>query len=375
MGLVIGSGGTASWIFASSEAEIFAAGEPDESPSELKAFADLAAGYHHGVTALGSRLRIQSGDVTLSSKDLLSHLGAPRRCFSGPTDAGPYESAVTEFGSLYWFAGETECDGVLFPWDVVVGMPENAPPKGVMVLIHGTASSPEQLFGVNQGPYEVDYVNVAGRKALKDGFLVIAPRILTDLVFDSQTGYNQKRNEVDRRAQAIGLRLVGLEQKILQDCIASARREFQAERLPTVIYGVSLGGRIAFHQAAVNPEIDAVIVSQWSESRYEKFLDRDSVHSLWRYEYADYAITLGAAIEIKDDRVAALVHPRPLAIEVGSEDPRSESMASLLPLLEQLYAESPRDFVVVVEDGGHEMFYDSVVPEIWERLSQFGQSS
>jgi dienelactone hydrolase len=138
-------------------------------------------------------------------------------------------------------------------------------------------------------------MNQSGLAGLSDGFVVIAPRILTDLVYDNESGYNYHRNRVDRRAAALGLRLLGMEQIALSHLLRSVTNELGVQDLSQVIYGVSLGGLVAFYQAALNPEIDAVIVSQWAEDRFEKLASPSYPHAMWRFESGDYSITTGSA--------------------------------------------------------------------------------
>lgn len=223
-------------------------------------------------------------------------------------------------------------------------------------MIHGTASSPEQLFNVETGSYHPDYSNGAGEQALLDGFAVIAPRLITDLVHESASGYNLLRGQLDRRAQVMGVRLLGLEQVALTGLLSQVTEHFQWEDLKSVIYGVSLGGAVAFYQAAANPLIDAVIVSQWTEDRYEKLASDSNPWAMWRYENADYSVVEGSAIELTDERVAQLIAPRPFGVEVGLDDPRAVAMEPVIARLEELYVRNPRALQISVVSGGTKCF-------------------
>lgn len=327
--------------------------------AELAKFDELSQGYHRSLSEAGMMFQedFQGIEKPLSREELLTTLGAPEQCFA-PTNTPQADYVPTvsrseqnNFGSLHWLEGQADCQGFSIPWQAMVGYPEQ-PPKGVLILIHGTAGSPEQLFNVETGSYHPNYSNGAGEKALRDGFAVIAPRVITDLVHDPVSGYNLLRGQLDRRAQVMGVRLLGLEQVALTGLLRQVTAHFQWEDLKSVIYGVSLGGSLAFYQAAANPLIDAVIVSQWAEDRYEKLASDSSPWAMWRYENADYSVIEGSAIELTDERVAQLILPRPVGVEVGLDDPRAVAMEPVIARLEELYARNPRALQISVVSGG-----------------------
>ncbi len=335
----------------------------DGSSNENSLFTELADGYHEGLTGVG--LMRLSESRPIDREGLAKALGAPESCSTEPSS--PMQSRVEKVpgGDLHWFSGEVECDGFSLPWGAIVGIPEALDPKGVLILVHGTAGSPEQLFGIQTGRYHPDYMNQSGLAGLSDGFVVIAPRILTDLVYDEEAGYNYLRNRVDRRAAALGLRLLGMEQVALTHLLKSVTNELGVQDLSQVIYGVSLGGLVAFYQAALNPEIDAVIVSQWAEDRFSKLASPDYRYAMWRYDSGDYSITKGSAFLLRDRFIAELIFPRPFGIEVGEKDPRAVSMEPLVEALSDLYSDYPQRFQVTINPGGHEMRYFPVVGKIW----------
>ena len=156
----------------------------------------------------------------------------------------------------------------------------------------------------------------------------------------------------------------------LTHSVRSVTRELGVEGLDQIIYGVSLGGLVAFYQMALDPEIDGLIVSQWSEDRFEKLVDPDSRDAMWRYENGDYSILLGSALELRDRFVAQLIYPRPFGIEVGEEDPRASSMLPLIEALSRLYDDRPGNLHVRVNEGGHEMLYSPVVSGVWSQVQQ-----
>jgi len=348
-----------------------------KTPMEEQRFEELYAGYHEALTSLSSKSineAVFSGD--LSRKKFSEILGVPKACDTQVTQSGNLGSPsltvineqVTE-GKLFLVEGAVVCKSLVLPWNALVGIPLDKSPKGILVLVHGTGSSPEQLFGISTGDYSPDYSGEAGIKALRDGFVVVAPRVLTDLRLN-ESGYNLLRGRVDRRAQTLGIRLIGMEQAALSGLIANVTEKFYLDKLPKFIYGVSLGGLTAFYQAALNPEIDGVIVSQWIEERSEKQAGADYEWADWRFETGDYAMLKGSAFELKDERVATLIYPRPLGIEVGSLDPRAEAMLPVVKELRRLYRDTPENLVIqVVDGGGHQMFYNPVVANFWDAMT------
>jgi pimeloyl-ACP methyl ester carboxylesterase len=338
----------------------------DGSSNENSLFTDLADGYHESLTRVGQVRLPKSGPI--DRQQLAMALGAPESCSKEPSSPMQSRVETRPEGDLYRFSGEVECDGFSLPWDTLVGIPEAKNPKGVLILVHGTAGSPEQLFGIQTGSYHPDYMNQSGLAGLSDGFVVIAPRILTDLVYDNESGYNYLRNRVDRRAMALGLRLLGMEQVALSHLLKSVTNELGVQDLSQVIYGVSLGGLVAFYQAALNPEIDAVIVSQWAEDRFEKLASPSYPDAMWLFESGDYSIISGSAYLLRDREVAKLIFPRPFGIEVGEEDPRAVAMDPLVEALSDLYSDYPQRFQVTINPGGHEMRYFPVVGKIWPEV-------
>ena len=297
--------------------------------------------------------------VISSRAELLAALGAPASCpieSDGLIASAKLMVEVSQ-GHIYQVRGHAECDTVRLPWFALVGVPRSAA-TGTLLLFHGTASNPEQLFGFEGQDAFPDYTDRAALKALTDGFVVIVPLILTDSGRVSEASHNSARNRIDRRAQALGFRLLGLEQVAISHLVGSLIARYSEPDTPIIAYGISLGGKIAFYQAALSNQIDVVIVSNWIEDRFAKTFDRESPHALWRYESMDYAILDRRGVFVPDESVAALIYPRGLIVEVGREDPRKESMQSTVAKISQIYKRHPNQMSVVVGEGGHQMFYN-----------------
>lgn len=270
-------------------------------------------------------------------------------------------------GTLEAVEGGLTCaEGRVIPISGLLGIPNGTPRNGFLLTIPGTASGPERDFGVETSTYDsADYAHQFAQRAMGEGFIVFSPpRVLTDLLLDPVSGYNGRRGEIDRRAQVLGTRLHGIELFALSETVNELQNfpEIQGQKVGA--YGISLGGSIAFWLGALNPSIDAVVSSQWVEERTDKLAGRENPWSMWRFEDADYVVLEDAAVRLKDERVAQLIAPRPLLLEYGDLDPRAEDV---LPVWDRLIDLYPSGSVaegrlrLVVESGGHEIFFDQAI--------------
>lgn len=269
-------------------------------------------------------------------------------------------------GDVVTIEGKVICEtGLSIPVSGLLGIPKVSVSSGFLITIPGTASSPERAFGLETAEYDsIDYGNQFARRAMEDGFVVFSPRVLTDLLLDSVTSYNGRRGDIDRRAQVLGSRLHGIELLALSSTITELQTHPEMLGLQTGVYGISLGGSIAFWLGAVNESIDAIVSSQWVEERTDKLAGRDNPWSMWRFETGDYTILQDGAIRLKDERVAQLIQPRPLLLEYGDQDPRAIDVLPVWEDLVDLYPPGSEDegrLSLIIESGGHEIFYDEAM--------------
>lgn len=140
-------------------------------------------------------------------------------------------------------------------------------------------------------------------------------RILIPALLDRSDGHsghpdvrftNQPHREfIYRMAFEMGRHVVGYEvQKVLAavDSFESGRAPFSGG-VPTVVAGAGEGGLIALYAAALDPRIDAVVVSGY-------FQEREAV---WREPI--YRNIWSQLPEFGDAEIASLIAPRPLIIE------------------------------------------------------------
>jgi hypothetical protein len=273
---------------------------------------------------------------------------------------------IVPSGDIITIDGAVECEtGLSIPVSGLLGIPRVSESSGFLITVPGTASSPERDFGLETAIYDAaDYGHGFAHRAMEDGFVVFSPRVLTDLLLDSASGYNGRRGDIDRRAQVLGDRLHGIELLALSSTISELQTHPEMLSLQTGVYGISLGGSIAFWLGAVNQDIDAIVSSQWVEERTDKLAGRDNPWSMWRFEDGDYVILQDAAIRLKDERVAQLIHPRPLLLEYGDQDPRAIDVLPVWEDLIDLYPPGSEDdgrLSLIIESGGHEIFYDKAI--------------
>jgi hypothetical protein len=239
----------------------------------------------------------------------------------------------------------------------LVGIPlQGRKPYPLVVAFHGTASSPEKIFGLDGME---DYHHRFALRLAEQGYMVFAPFTITQLTQNLQRSYNRRRNEIDNRGLCVGVRLLGIElgQMISFLNYASARDDVDAPRI--AVYGISLGGLLAFNLGALDQRIPVVIVSQYIEDMVEKFTGRTYPQSYWRYEDSDYIFFQDILLRFSTVDIASLITPRKIFIEVGSQDPRADSAAKTFLEIKTIYDQLklPSGFVQMeIGKGGHEIF-------------------
>ncbi len=132
------------------------------------------------------------------------------------------------------------------------------------------------------------------------------------------------------------------------------------------VMGLSLGGEMTMFLAAMHERIAAACVCCYLTSHRSTFLDSShcTCGHLWdlarQFEHVD---------------IAALIAPRPLFLEAGSQDPSfpSEDAEALARDLRAVYDlhNTPQDHLGVhVHDGGHEINGAQSIPWLVDKLAQ-----
>jgi fermentation-respiration switch protein FrsA (DUF1100 family) len=239
----------------------------------------------------------------------------------------------------------------------LVGIPARLRgPFPLIVAFHGTAGSPERIFGLDGND---DYHHKFALRLTEQGYMVFSPVIITQYVEDDRGSYNRCRNEIDNRGLPVGVRLAGIELGQIMSVLNYLLTRDDVDPGRVAVYGISLGGFLAFNLGALDPRIKVVVVSQYFEDMVGKLTGLTYPDSYWRYEDADYMFFQDILLKFSSVDIASLIVPRKLFIEVGSQDPRVDSASRCFLEVKAIYDQlklPPDSAQMEVGNGGHEVF-------------------
>ncbi|MCX7178324.1 MAG: dienelactone hydrolase family protein, partial [Proteobacteria bacterium] len=188
-------------------------------------------------------------------------------------------------------------------WGEGLWVQQHENPRGYCVVVPDADQTPEQLLGLSAGlPPE----QIAARLAAQ-GLDLLIPSIIsrdalqTDDVRTRQAGLTQ-REWIYRQAFHMGRHVIGYDlQRILGavDWFAQAR----SPQTKIGIVGYGEGGLLAMHAAAIDPRIDAALISGYFNSS----------HALWSEPI--YRSVWQRSLALGNAEVASLIAPRVLLIE------------------------------------------------------------
>jgi dienelactone hydrolase len=177
---------------------------------------------------------------------------------------------------------------------------------GLVVCIPDATWTPEEFCGADPDRPEASQMP---RWFAEQGLLVVIPALLSrDDTYAGNPAValtNQSHREwVYRQAFELGRHVIGYEvQKVL--AAVDALQQFNDE-LPIAVAGVGEGGLLALYAAALDPRIEAALVSGYFQPRegvWQEPIDRN----VWRLLTA-----------FGDAELAGMVAPRPLIIEAAA---------------------------------------------------------
>ena len=179
-------------------------------------------------------------------------------------------------------------------------------PRGYIIALPDADQTPEQIAGLAPGVAAEAQI---ARRFVENGFAVMVPVLINR----SDTGSGNPailmtnmphREWIHRQAYMMGRHIIGYEvQKVLAlvDWINIHRHE------QIGVAGYGEGGLIAMYAAAVDPRIDAALVSGYFKSRQRT----------WREPL--YRNVWGLLAEFGDAEIASLIAPRGLVIQYADE--------------------------------------------------------
>lgn len=183
-------------------------------------------------------------------------------------------------------------------------------PVARVVAVPDADWTPEQFCGIAEG---LNTHRPVPRLLAENQVQVIVPTLLSrDDTFSGNPTIaytNQPHREfIYRQAFPVGRHIIGYEVQKIQaaiDRFVALNRE-EKLTLPIGVVGVSEGGLLAFYTGAVDPRVDATMVSGYFGPR----------EGIWREPI--YRNLWGLLTEFGDAEIASLVAPRPLVLEACS---------------------------------------------------------
>jgi len=185
----------------------------------------------------------------------------------------------------------------------------SSPPNARVVALPDADWTPEVFAGLSEG---VDRPSLIARRLAENGVQVVVPTLISrDDTWSGNPAVrftNQPHREyVYRMAFELGRHVIGYEvQKILAAVDIFARiNQAEGRALPIGVAGVSEGGLLALYSAALDPRIQAVLVSGYFQPR----------KALWQEPI--YRNVWGLLSEFGDAELGTLIAPRTLVIEAA----------------------------------------------------------
>ena len=178
------------------------------------------------------------------------------------------------------------------------------PAVAYVVALSDADQTPEQLLGLAPG---IEAASQFARRLAEQGCEVVIPVLVQRSLLDTPDKQLQNtrqtwREWIYRQAFHMGRHIIGYEvQKVL--AAVDWFRQQHGDAVPVGVAGHAEGGLLAFYAAALDPRIDAVLVSGYFDSRQRVWAEPiyRNVWSLLR--------------RFGDAEIASLVLPRHLVIE------------------------------------------------------------
>ncbi|WP_338694422.1 hypothetical protein V5279_01345 [Bradyrhizobium sp. 26S5] len=233
--------------------------------------------------------------------------------------------------------------------------------KGLILLGHGMASTPERCFD----DADNDYMNALGKSLCRDGYVVWCPYIV-------QIGDQASQNNIAAMLASHGVSAHNVSCASIDAGEIVCRKLTGASGLNVGVYGVSWGAFLVLHLEAATGRMRPTVVSGYM--RDEKKLLMSSVISRnLGVELATYIHFSSSRARYTGAELAYLIYPCPLFVEIGSRDSantvelgRDEKFAEM----QSVYASSdhPHAIEMAIFDGVHEASGERARPWLYQHL-------
>lgn len=224
------------------------------------------------------------------------------------------------------------------------------PPVACVVALSDADQTPEQLLGLAPG---IEPANQFARRLAEQGCEVVLPVLVQRSLLDTsdkqlQNTQQSCREWIYRQAFHLGRHIIGYEvQKVL--AAVDWFRQQHGDAVPIGVAGHAEGGLLAFYAAALDPRIDAALVSGYFDCRQRVWAEPiyRNVWSLLR--------------RFGDAEIASLILPRQLVIEHSPvapitdqkgawQTPEADSVRAEFERIPAL-ADAPRPALIAGEQG------------------------
>ena len=209
------------------------------------------------------------------------------------------KTAEFEVHQIRWLAfGDVHAEGLLL-------RPVKGAPRASVIAIPHADVTPEQICGLVAG---VEPPRQYARRLAEQGFQVVVPMIVSRAQSDFAWGGGRRHRLTNREflyrpAFELGRHLIGYEVQKILAAVDALAIDHGAESAAVGVVGWGEGGLLALYAAALDPRIDATMVSGYFASR----------QNVWQ-EPIDRNV-FGLLDQFGDAEIASLIAPRPLVVE------------------------------------------------------------
>jgi hypothetical protein len=242
-----------------------------------------------------------------------------------------------------------------------LGIPDGAF-KGLILLGHGMASTPERCFD----DADKDYMNALGKQLCQDGYVVWCPYIV-------QIGNQESQNNIAAMLASHGVSAHNVSCASIDAGETVCRKLTGASGLNVGVYGVSSGAFLALHLEAATGRMRPTVASGYMRDE-KKFLTSSAISKNLGIELAAYIHFANSRAKYTGAELAYLICPCPLFVEIGSRDAanaidlgRDEKFAEM----QAVYRSSAHPHLIDMDvfDGVHEASGKGARPWLYSHLA------